>query len=139
MTAPRVLVVEVDVHKTYLMSANARPHWSKARQQTRVLRDLAATHLRLALDGVRPLPAKGRPLMQRAHIDVDVAWPDRRHRDAANIAPTLKALVDGFVTDGHLLPDDDDTHLTGPHPWPLPEPSGARDITRLTFRIEERP
>lgn len=142
MTALRVLVVAVDVHKTYLMSANARPHWRTARQQTRVLRQMAALELRQGLAEVHGsgwrLPTAAAPYFARARVVVEVAWPNRRRRDVANVAPTIKALIDGLVTDGHLLPDDDDAHLTGPDLRVAPDLSGRPDVTRLTFRIEER-
>jgi hypothetical protein len=49
----------------------------------------------------------------RARLVVTVSWPDGRRRDAANLHPSVKALVDGAV-DECLIPDDDDTHLVGP-------------------------
>ena len=51
--------------------------------------------------------------MEVAHCVATLTWRDRRRRDAHNIMPTIKACVDGVVAAG-LLPDDDDTHLTGP-------------------------
>lgn len=137
--ARRALVVEVVVHKAHLMSANDRKHWSKKRVQTSVLRALAAADLRAVLAPLGLYPSERRPLMQRAHVVVEVAWPTRRRRDVANVAPTVKALIDGLVTDGHLLPDDDDAHLTGPDLRPAGVLSGKPGHTRLTFHIHEEP
>ncbi|WP_087507907.1 hypothetical protein [Cellulomonas iranensis] len=137
MTA-RVLVVVVDVHRAHLLSANHRGHWSVRRSVSRVLRDTAALELRRAIGPVSP-PSAVRPWMTRAHVLVEVAWPTRRRRDVANVAPTVKALVDGLVTDGHLLPDDDDAHLIGPDLRSAPHLSGTPGMTRFTFRIEEQP
>ena len=58
-------------------------------------------------------------------------WPDKRVRDSPNWYPTIKALVDGVVSAGVLLADDDD-HVTllsmGPD-----VPHGPK---RITLRIE---
>lgn len=51
--------------------------------------------------------------IERAHIEITMTWPDRKRRDVNNWQPTAKAIVDGLVKGG-LLPDDDDTHVTGP-------------------------
>lgn len=50
----------------------------------------------------------------RARVVFEVAYPDQRRRDRHNLAPTIKALVDGLI-DAGLLPDDDDQHLDGPY------------------------
>jgi hypothetical protein len=42
--------------------------------------------------------------------------PLYRRRDPGNWAPTVKAYVDGLVTDGGLLPDDSHEFLIGPTP-----------------------
>ena len=42
------------------------------------------------------------------------ATPDRRRRDRHNLAPTVKAMMDGLI-DAGLLPDDADRYLDGPH------------------------
>jgi crossover junction endodeoxyribonuclease RusA len=39
---------------------------------------------------------------------VTVSWPDRRRRDAPNLWPTVKALIDGGLTDSGVLSDDND-------------------------------
>jgi len=58
-------------------------------------------------------------------------WPDKRVRDSPNWYPTVKALVDGCVSAGVLLADDD-RHVTllsmGPD-----LPHGPK---RITLRIE---
>lgn len=48
-------------------------------------------------------------------IWAETTHPDNRRRDASNIAPTLKALIDG-VTDTGILADDCDGLIEGP--WP---------------------
>lgn len=90
--------------KLEALSANGRVHWSVRKARTKVLRDKA--HVAAVAAHIPP--------MSRAHLVITVTWPDRRRRDVANLPPTFKALIDGFVQDAGLLPDDDDTHLVGP-------------------------
>ncbi len=133
-----VLTVTVSVHRAHLMSANHRKHWRTQRAQTRVLRQLAWAEARRAL-GPSCVPSQLHPLMVRAQIDVHVTWPDRRRRDVANVHPTVKALVDGLVQDAHLLPDDDDEHLTGPFLHPTHDRTGVPGLTRFRIEIQEQP
>ena len=86
-----------------LISANDRPgHWAIRHRKTADLRRLAAVMW----------DASGLPSMERATVTVTVRWSNRsRRRDAHNLAPTIKALIDGCVSAG-ALPDDDDQHLT---------------------------
>lgn len=37
-----------------------------------------------------------------------------RRRDVGNLYPTVKACLDGIVSDAKVLPDDDDRHVVGP-------------------------
>lgn len=110
-----------------LLNANQRMHWQKRRKIVALLRRAAAD----------AAASQNAPRLDRAHITVHVAWPDRRRRDVLNIAPTVKAAIDGMVTDFGLLPDDDDTHLTGPDFRVDPALSGIPKATRLTFHIKE--
>jgi hypothetical protein len=53
----------------------------------------------------------GQPKLERADLVVTIHWPPlNRRRDRLNLAPTIKACVDGFV-DAGVLPDDDDTRI----------------------------
>jgi len=54
------------------------------------------------------------PKLGRAHLLAELRFVDNRHRDAHNLYPSLKALVDGMVTDYGLLPDDSHRYLIGP-------------------------
>lgn len=116
------VLIPVDL-KLEALSANGRVHWSVRKTRTKVLRDKAR---------VAALAAHVPP-MSRAHLVVTVTWPDRRRRDVANLSPTFKALVDGFVQDAGLLPDDDDTHLIGPDVRVAPETSGTPRLAILRF------
>jgi Holliday junction resolvase RusA-like endonuclease len=82
-----------------LVSANDREHFQARGKRMAHLRRAAA--LRAAAE-VPDVVLDG-----RVDVDVLVRWPDNRRRDAPNIAPTAKALVDGIV-DAGVLEDDAD-------------------------------
>ncbi len=111
-----------------LLSANDRLHWRRKAERVQALR------LRASVAYARA----GRPQMMRAHCTATVSYPDARRRDVENLAPTLKALVDGLVTpypSGRgMLPDDDDKHLVGPDKR-VGEPT--RGGYTITLRFEE--
>ncbi|MFJ4880169.1 hypothetical protein ACIP93_33845 [Streptomyces sp. NPDC088745] len=72
---------------------------------------------RLRADAAGVAAAKRLPHLQRAAIFY-VLHPRKlsRKRDPGNWAPTAKHYVDGLVTDGGLLPDDNHEFLMGPIP-----------------------
>jgi|GEM_PF-715921 len=115
------------VHATNLLTANQRAHWAVRARLTRTLRHAAAISARA--QGIEP--------MRRAHLTVHVSWPDRRRRDVHNVMPTIKAIVDGLVQDAGVLPDDDDTHLTGPDLRVTAEMSGLRGVTRFVLVLDD--
>jgi len=85
------------------LTANARLHHLARSRRTKVLRRLGYL-----------LGRQNRcPHLQRAHLVLVFHFATARRRDAGNLAPTAKALVDGLV-DAGLLEDDDDTRLIGP-------------------------
>lgn len=118
--------VELTVHRTNLLTANQRQHRMAVARSTAILRHAAA----LTAQAARATE------FTRAHVTVTVHWPDRRRRDVLNIAPTVKACIDG-MTDAGLWSDDDDTHLIGPDFRVGTSLSGVKDVTRLVFTIEE--
>ncbi|TMS00128.1 hypothetical protein [Nonomuraea basaltis] len=87
-----------------LLNANDRLHWAA---EARITKDLRT------LGHVLALKAKI-PHLERAHIVCVYQPPDRRARDSANLHPTVKALVDGMVSDAKILPDDSSRYLSGP-------------------------
>lgn len=105
------------------LSANARGHWSARSRGSKAWRDATRLHAR----SVRV------PRLQRAHIVVTFHHATARRRDAANLAPTAKAVVDGLV-DALVLPDDDDTHLLGPDLRTGPPVAKGRPV-RLSVTI----
>lgn len=60
----------------------------------------------------------GRPKMTRAHITYTVHATTNRKRDVGNFYPTVKACIDGIVSDTGVLPGDDDRFVVGPDPRP---------------------
>lgn len=91
-------------NKAQWINANHRMHWAPKAALTNNWRARAR-----ALAQVHKLP-----LMTRAHITATVHKTTGRSYDVANLYPTIKAVIDGLVTDYGLLPDDDNAHLTGP-------------------------
>ena len=88
-----------------MLNLNQRLHWAKKAQLTKHWRRLALTHA-MAAD----LPLN----LNRVHIIAHVVKPTNRQYDVHNLMPTLKACVDGLVTDYGLLPEDTNKHLIGP-------------------------
>lgn len=93
-----------------LLTSNQRHgHWATRARLTSYLRARSrALH-------------RGQPQYQRAALTVTVTWADRRRRDASNLQPTIKALIDGAI-DAGILPDDSDRHLTALTITANPEP-----------------
>ncbi|MGO4972756.1 hypothetical protein ACTQ56_12405 [[Clostridium] aminophilum] len=124
---------EFELPGALIVTPNVRKHWARQASLVRNLRQMAAV-----TQGHDPHQ------MQRAHLTVHVAYPDRRRRDAHNLNPTIKALVDGLVSGcgwrPHgwvpLLPDDDDTHLIGPDWRPQAERCKPGHV-RLTLIFQE--
>ena len=100
------ITLRFDLHRDSVLTANQRLHWARKARLTSTLRRRGAFAWWQA----------GRPQMDRAHVTVTLGYPDRRKRDAHNLMPTIKGLIDGLVNPGNrgILPDDSDAHLTGP-------------------------
>lgn len=119
--------IPLTIERVNLLTANERRHRMDAARATKVLRHAAAINAQ----------AVGGGPFNVAHVTVWISYPDRRRRDRLNLAPTVKAIIDGF-TDAGLWPDDDDTHLIGPDFRTTSELAGlGRGVTRLEFVIEE--
>lgn len=123
----RTLSIVTELSRAEIISANDSLHWAERRKKVAALRDRGRV---LAHNWT----LKHRPYFQRAELRVAVTWPDRRKRDAGNIQPTLKAIVDGFVDKG-LLPDDDDEHFRGPYPYATGDVT-KNGLIRLGFYFE---
>lgn len=123
-------MISIRVDPSIILTANQRVHWAKKARRTADLRLLAVAAWRRA----------GCPQHSHLHLVVRIGYPSRQRRDAHNLMPTVKALVDGMVHPNPrsrgLLPDDSDEFLTGPdlrHDPSLDLPG------RFTFIFEEAP
>lgn len=117
------MTFSVPINQAHAISANHRNHFhtnSAKVKHLRVVGKLAAV--------------AAKETYQRAHLTVAIGWPDKRRRDAHNLMPTLKALIDGYV-DAGLLPDDDDEHLVGPDLRPYH--AGIPGVIQLDFDFKE--
>lgn len=106
----RTLVWEsrvVPLTRSKLLSANDKMHWAARSRLTKQLRQWGYLLGREG-EGVARLG------LTLARVEMEFAYPDRRRRDRSNLAPTVKAIMDGLI-DAGLLPDDADRFLDGPH------------------------
>lgn len=93
--------------RSKLITANDKPHWAVRAKLTKQIRQWGYLLGREG-EGVARLE------LTHARVEMEFAYPDRRRRDRSNLAPTVKALMDGLI-DAGLLPDDADRYLDGPH------------------------
>jgi len=93
--------------RSKLITANDKMHWAARSRLTKQLRQWGYL---LGREG----EGFARLGLTHARVEMEFAYPDRRRRDRSNLAPTVKALMDGLI-DAGLLPDDADRFLDGPH------------------------
>ena len=93
--------------RSKLITANDKMHWGVRARLTKQLRQWGYL---LGREGA----GVARLGLTHARVEMEFAYPDRRRRDRSNLAPTVKALMDGLI-DAGLLPDDADRFLDGPH------------------------
>lgn len=97
----------IPLTRSKLLSANDKMHWAARSRLTKQLRQWGYLLGREG-EGVARLG------LTHARVEMEFAYPDRRRRDRSNLAPTVKAIMDGLI-DAGLLPDDADRFLDGPH------------------------
>ena len=100
-------MITYDIPRALLLTSNQRQHWATKAKITRELRRIAFWYGRAHLDQA--------PDAFPVRCVVTINYRDRRRRDAANLAPTVKAIVDGLV-DAGILPDDSTEYLSGADP-----------------------
>lgn len=86
-----------------LLTSNARPHWSVAREVARYWRHLAAVTAREA----------DIPKVDRGRVVVTFHKATNRRYDPGNLAPVSKAILDGIV-DAGVFEDDSHEYVIGP-------------------------
>lgn len=105
MTEPIWTSRTLPIARANLLTANDKLHWARRASLTKQLRRWGYF-----------LGREGRGVeclrLARARVVFEVAYPDRRRRDRHNLAPTIKAVLDGLI-DAGLLPDDSDGYLDG--------------------------
>lgn len=101
LVPPVQIVLDIPAPCDWISSNDRGKHWGRKADLTAQWRQAAGWRGRIA-----KLPA-----MQRAEIEAWVVFPDARRRDPHNLMPTVKACLDGLVTDIGMLPDDDAKHL----------------------------
>ena len=104
--SPPSQTLTIDVPASEWLTANGRYHWADKARRARALRRRGRMLARAA--GLRPSPTG------RVQVTAHVHTRTRGRMDPANASPTTKALVDGALVDGRVVPDDDHAHLTGP-------------------------
>lgn len=101
------VTIEFSIPVGDIVSANGREHHMKVAGKAKRLRTNASWWAAHAWLQERTIGV----LMERAELTVSVGWqPLKRRRDATNLGPTLKPIIDGCV-DAKILRDDDDLHL----------------------------
>ncbi|NML55133.1 hypothetical protein HHL19_35605 [Streptomyces sp. R302] len=104
------------------------------------LHHMAAHRIRSRLreDAAGVAVARRLPRLERAAVFYVLhPRPLSRRRDPGNWAPTAKAYVDGLVTDGGLLPDDNHEFLVGP--IPVMGPPVTTGAARMSLVVAEIP
>ena len=84
------------------INANARDHWTKKGRLTRSWRSASAAWAK---------HQKLRPVTQPVVIVATVVKTNARRFDVENLAPTVKAAIDG-LRDSGVLPEDDTRWVT---------------------------
>ena len=94
--------IALTLHPAVWLTANQRLHWSTRMRRTRMLRAYAASEARIhGLAGRRLGPSV---------VTAVIGYPTQTRADPANAAPTVKAIIDGFV-DARVWDDDDHLHI----------------------------
>ncbi len=118
----------IDVPPALWMTSNSRLHWAAKAKRTARLRAIGALEAR----------RQHAPHYQgRVRVTVTIHQRTRRRIDPLNVAPTIKALIDG-LTDARVWADDDATRLVGPDIRAgSPDPTQPTGWHRLTITITE--
>lgn len=98
----QTLILEIPAN--LWQSSNQRLHHMERARRTKQVRTLAGWQARKQLT-----PERG-----PVHVMAFISSPTKRKADVGNAYPTVKACVDGALTDAGILPDDNDDHLVGP-------------------------
>lgn len=129
-TDPAGTVLEFAFPKNPIPANGQRGTWHAHARRVKAVRQLAFFLARVARIDGRMYP----------HVDIALTWhvTTNRRRDADNLVPVMKAMVDG-LTEAGVIPDDNDTIVTRHMPRIVPAPAGATaGWMELTIRPTEQ-
>ncbi len=107
------------------LNMNQRMHWAQKAKITKAIRHEAMVRCRATR------------IRKANHITVQLHYQprDNRRRDASNLMPTQKALVDGIV-DAGIVPDDTPQYVTETIPLIVSPKKGEPARMWLTIATE---
>lgn len=109
-----------------ILTSNQRMHWARKRDVVSNLRERAGW-----------VAKQLEPITGPVSVTMHVAYPNRsRTRDAHNLAPTLKPILDGIV-DAGVLVDDNDEYVRCTSIIADENTSGLARTYRLTIELRE--
>lgn len=114
----------IDIPADQWQSSNQRLHHMERARRTKHVRTLAGI---LGRKHLTPEPGP-------VHVMAFIGSPTNRKADVGNSYPTVKACVDGALTDAGILPDDSDAYLVGPDMRRDP-PTKTRGLYRVRLVI----
>lgn len=113
----------IDIPTAMWQTSNQRLHHMERARRTRHVRTLAGF-----------LGKQLEPVAGRVHVVAHVSAPKKSRADVGNTYPTVKACVDGALTDAGIIPDDNDDHLIGPD-MRRAAPTGVPGMYRVHLTI----
>lgn len=117
-------VFEFRLPRAQIISANDRLHHMVRASRSSAIRQRGLIAGRNSNVKLSP------PVTLHSHI----GWPDKRRRDRSNMAPTIKAYLDGVVSAG-VLPDDSDAEIVAE--TYTSHVAGVRGLTVFEITLKE--
>lgn len=115
--------LDIDIPAPMWQTSNQRLHHMERARRTRHVRTLAGF-----------LGKQLEPVTGPVHVVAHVSAPKKSRADVGNTYPTVKACVDGALTDAGIIPDDNDDHLIGPD-MRRAAPTGVPGMYRIRLTI----
>src|SRR5690606_16544581 len=100
-------------------------HWAVEAKHKKAAREKAR----------RAAESAGLPVFRRAHVTAWIGYPRNGKADPSNVAPVVKAALDG-MTDAGVWEDDDSEHVTAVT-YRRDVPSGTPGLWRVRLELEE--
>jgi Holliday junction resolvase RusA-like endonuclease len=110
------------LHLREWVNANGREHYHAKGRKVAAIRERAGWAARAA---------RMTSPHERTRVVMHLFYPPTaRKRDASNLQPTAKAIMDG-MTDARVWPDDNDRHVVGPDLRAAQESSGVKGVLKV--------